>query len=181
VPFCAATSTPGPSPHLHRDRRHICTGTVATSAPGPSPHLQWDRRHICNGTCFRYVGSQVTLQGVHFAEYDDYDVLVGGIRVNGPGVFRTVLVNETAGLLFSVEFSEVCAQPVCEHADGFCRQRCGVNSLSRHAEWLQIDVASQRVPVTAGHRRCRVGAKSLKSAPVFACNGGVFSECHGCG
>jgi hypothetical protein len=52
----------------------------------------------------------VTLQGLHFAEYAEYDVLVGGIRVNGRGVFRTVLVNETAGLLFSVAFAEVCAQ-----------------------------------------------------------------------
>ena len=42
----------GPKPHLHRDRRHICTGTEATSAsaPGPVPHLHRDRRQICTRT-----------------------------------------------------------------------------------------------------------------------------------
>ena len=29
--------TPGPTPHLRRDLRHICAGTYTTSAPGPAP------------------------------------------------------------------------------------------------------------------------------------------------
>ncbi len=105
-----------------------------------------------------YIGSQITLQGLNFAEFDDdIEVHVGGIpvraspaahggrvairrtgrcgcgrfrgapaaglttapradratggpsQVNGGGVFRTILVNETAGVIFAITFAEVSA------------------------------------------------------------------------
>jgi hypothetical protein len=74
---------------------------TATTGDVPFPHLL-----SLFPTAALYIGSQVTIQGKHFSDYDDLEVYVGGIRVNGGGVFRTVLLNETAGLIYSVTFAE---------------------------------------------------------------------------
>jgi hypothetical protein len=55
----------------------VAEATVtATNIDVPFPHVL-----SLFPTAALYIGSQVTLQGAHFAEYDDYEVLVGGIRV----------------------------------------------------------------------------------------------------
>ena len=74
---------------------------TATTDDVPFPHLL-----SLFPTAALYIGSQVTLQGTHFSKYDEFEVYVGGIRMNGDGVFRTVLLNETAGLIVSVTFAE---------------------------------------------------------------------------
>jgi hypothetical protein len=55
----------------------VAEATVtATNIDVPFPHVL-----SLFPTAALYIGSQVTLQGAHFSEYDDYEVLVGGIRV----------------------------------------------------------------------------------------------------
>ena len=52
-----------------------------------------------------YVGAQITVVGANLLEYNtSIDVLVGGVKVNGERVVRTVLVNKTRNELLEISF-----------------------------------------------------------------------------
>ncbi len=94
------------------DVKVVCTakdslwGVAQSTAMATTGDVPFPRLLSLLPTAALYIGSQVTIQGKHFSDYDDLEVYVGGIRVNGGGVFRTVLLNETAGLVYSVTFAE---------------------------------------------------------------------------
>jgi hypothetical protein len=120
-------------------------GVAEAKATAPTADVPFPHVLSLIPTAALYAGSQVTLQGAHFGLYDDYEVIVGGIRVNGAGIYRTVLVNETAGLLFSVTFAKVNAYVLrlswsahCGWCNVFCRLCCRVAITSS----LLIAVAS---------------------------------------
>ena len=92
-----------------------------------------------------FVGQQVTVQGVGLGTNHSTSVEVAGVSVSGAPVLRTVLLNETAGMLWEVairnedainewEMAASAAYSPTKRAAVYSARRSGAKevTLSRH-------------------------------------------------
>ena len=84
------------------DRR---VNTASASSRGNNKDVPFPQLSSIFPSTVPYVGAQITVVGANLLEYNtSIDVLVGGVKVNGERVVRTVLVNKTRNELLEISF-----------------------------------------------------------------------------
>jgi hypothetical protein len=98
-----------------QDGRYDAAEHAATAVNEDVPSFRIQRMTPVSGTV-PYAGVQVTIEGVNF-DYPGLRVFVDAVEVTGPPVFRSILVNETAGRIFEVFFDDAEVQDWLSLAD----------------------------------------------------------------
>jgi hypothetical protein len=93
------------------DVQVVCEGadrrisTARASSRGNNKDVPFPQLSSIFPSTVPFVGTQITLVGANFLAYNtSIEVLVGGVKVNGERVVRTVLVNETRNELLQISF-----------------------------------------------------------------------------
>jgi hypothetical protein len=100
----------GPQPFVlsvtcsSQDGRYDAAQQAATAVNEDVPFVRIERITPVSGTV-PYAGVQVTIDGANF-DYPGLRIFVDAVEVTGPPVFRSILLNATAGRIFEIFFDD---------------------------------------------------------------------------